>query len=63
MRVEAAEAVLLGKKPTEKLIAKASRKIAEVMLEMSGVRWSTPYKEPVIEALTRRALTKALEVE
>ena len=63
MRVEAAEAVLLGKKPTEELIAKASRKIAEVMLEMSGVRWSTPYKEPVIEALTRRALTKALEVE
>jgi hypothetical protein len=31
------------------------------MIEVTGRRWSTEYKEPAIQALTIRALQKALE--
>jgi CO/xanthine dehydrogenase FAD-binding subunit len=62
-RVSEAEAILLGQKPTTELIEAASQKVAAAMIEKSGVRWSTPYKEPVIVALTRRALNQALGVE
>lgn len=62
-RVPEAEAVLVGQKPTPELIEMAGNKVAAAMIEKSGVRWSTPYKEPVIAVLTRRALNQALGVE
>lgn len=62
-RVKSAEAILVGQKPTAGLIDSAAKKVAEAMVEKSGIRWSTPYKEPVIVVLTRRALNAALEVE
>jgi len=62
-RVSEAEAILVGQKPTAELFESAGKKVAEVMVEKSGIRWSTPYKEPVIAVLTRRALDQALGVE
>lgn len=62
-RVAAAEEVLVGKVPTAELLEEAGKKLAEEMVKQSGIRWSTPYKEPVIAVLTRRALQQALGVE
>ncbi|KUO50101.1 MAG: hypothetical protein APF76_06445 [Desulfitibacter sp. BRH_c19] len=61
-RVTAAEEILLGNKPELDLIDEAGKKVSEEMLKRSGIRWSTEYKKPVIEALTKRCLKKALGV-
>lgn len=61
-RTKSAEAILVGQKPTEELINLAARKVSEEMVAITGYRWSTEYKEPVIEVLVRRAIWKALEV-
>lgn len=62
-RIRIAEEVLLGKVPTKELILTAGKKVSEEMIRRSGVRWSTPYKKPVIEALVARALRQALGME
>ena len=62
-RVCTAEEVLLGKVPTDTLITEAGKMVSEEMISRTGVRWSTEYKRPVIEALTRRALKQALGVK
>ncbi len=59
-RFAAAEKILAGKKPSEELFRAAGAAVAAEMVERSGRRWSTPYKEPVISALTARALREAL---
>jgi CO/xanthine dehydrogenase FAD-binding subunit len=59
-RITVAEKVLSGRKPTEELIREAGKKVSEEMIARSGVRWSTPYKGPVIAALVSRALREAL---
>ncbi len=58
-RIEAAEMLLIGKEPGEELFRAAGRAVAAEMISRSGRRWSTPYKEPVIAALTARALREA----
>ena len=58
-RIAIAEEILLGKEPSEELFRLAGEKVSEEMIKRSGVRWSTPYKKPVIEALTARALREA----
>ena len=60
-RISIAEEVLLGKEPSEELFRLAGEKVSEEMIKRSGVRWSTPYKKPVIEALTTRAVREAVE--
>lgn len=62
-RVTTAEALLLGAKPDEALFAKAGMEVSAEMIRRTGVRWSTEYKQPVIEALTQRALMKAMGME
>ncbi len=62
-RIAAAEEVLLGKTPDQELVRRAGEKVSEEMIARSGVRWSTPYKQPVIEALASRALRRALGME
>jgi len=42
------------------LLVKAGQKVAEVMVEITGRRWSTPYKELVIQALAERTLRQVL---
>lgn len=61
MRVTAAENMLLGKEPTDELFKQAGQRVSSVMIEKTGVRWSTEYKKPVVEALTERALREAME--
>jgi xanthine dehydrogenase iron-sulfur cluster and FAD-binding subunit A len=55
-RVPEAEQMLVGQKPAEKLFAAAGQKVSEEMIKVTGRRWSTEYKEPVIAVLVRRAL-------
>ncbi len=51
-----AEQMLLGEKPTARLFAAAGQKVSEEMIKVTGRRWSTEYKEPVLAVLVRRAL-------
>jgi carbon-monoxide dehydrogenase medium subunit/xanthine dehydrogenase FAD-binding subunit len=57
-----AEAMLLGQRPTRPLIAAAGHKVAELMIETTGRRWSTEFKEPVIGVLAERALQRVFEL-
>jgi CO/xanthine dehydrogenase FAD-binding subunit len=56
MRIPEAEAMLIGEKPTASLFVAAGRKVSEAMVGITGRRWSTEYKEPVLAVLVRRAL-------
>ncbi len=58
-RIAAAEKLLIGRKPSKELFRRAGEAVSGEMIARSGVRWSTPYKKPVIEALTARALKEA----
>ena len=58
-RVSAAENFLLGKKAGEENFQKAGEITAQEMIKISGRRWSTPYKEPVVAALVKRVLLMA----
>ncbi len=60
-RVREAEQFLIGKAAERKNFEKAGRITSEKMIEISGRRWSTPYKEPVTAALVRRTLMLTLE--
>ena len=55
------EDFLGGKSPDEETLRRASLKISETMINRTGIRTSTPYKRPVIEALFIRGMRKALE--
>lgn len=59
-RVTDAEELLKGNVPTKELIERASEIVVENMIEETGRRWSTPYKQPVIQTLVSRALYGAL---
>ena len=60
-RMSEAETFLKGKSPDEESLQKASLKVSEAMIRQSGIRTSTAYKRPVVEALFVRAMRKALE--
>jgi CO/xanthine dehydrogenase FAD-binding subunit len=60
-RMSEAETFLKGKLPDQRSLQKASLKISETMIQRSGIRTSTSYKKPVVEALFMRAVKKALE--
>lgn len=60
--VQQAAAILIGKRPDASLIRQAGEAVAAALVA-GGRRWSTPYKEPAIIALTTRAIKQALEVE
>lgn len=55
-RVTAVEQMLIGQRPSSSVFAAAGRKVSEEMIKVTGRRWSTEYKEPVIAVLVRRAL-------
>ncbi len=60
IRFTAAEAMLVGQPVSEELISAASRRVAEMMIAITGRRWSTEYKERAIVALAERALQAVL---
>lgn len=62
-RIREAEQVLLGRTPEDALIRQAGEAVAAKMLAVSGRRWSSDYKEPVIIALVERAIKQAMGVE
>ncbi len=55
-RFREVEEVLVGMKPSASLFAEAGRMASVAMVEQTGRRWSTEYKEPVLAVLVRRAL-------
>jgi CO/xanthine dehydrogenase FAD-binding subunit len=57
--VNRAEEHLIGKAPSRALFAQAGQLSSEEMIRRTGVRWSTEYKQPVLEALVERALLQA----
>ena len=59
IRVREVEELLLGEEPSEALFIRAGRIVRDKMLEITGRRWSTPYKSPVVENLTARVLSEA----
>jgi carbon-monoxide dehydrogenase medium subunit/xanthine dehydrogenase FAD-binding subunit len=52
------ENVLLGKKPDKETITAAADQLVADMIESTGRRWSTEYKEITLKAIAERALTK-----
>ncbi len=63
VRISEAEAMLLGQVPSYELHQAIGEKVAEEMIKVTGRRWSTPYKEPVIASLVKRALNQATGVK
>ena len=59
-RVKPAEDYLIGKEPSVELFAEAGKIVSSEMIKVTGIRWSTPYKEPVLAALVKRALMLSL---
>jgi len=62
-RMSEAEIFLKDKLPDEECLRLAAHKVSEGMMERTGIRPSTSYKAPVVEALFIRAFKKAVEGE
>jgi len=60
LRFEQVEAMLLGQEPVDLLLVEAGETVAALMVEITGRRWSTEYKEVAIKALAERALRQVL---
>ncbi len=58
-RAEKAEAILLGKCPSKALFEEAGKAVSEEMIETTGFRWSTEYKQPAIEGVIEKLLAMA----
>jgi CO/xanthine dehydrogenase FAD-binding subunit len=56
IRFAAVESFLLDQKPSEDLIVEAGKQTAIFMVETTGRRWSTEYKELSVQALAERTL-------
>jgi len=59
-RMVEAEKFLKGTVPSEKTIEKASLMVGQAMVDASGIRKSTEYKQPVVSLLVHRAIKDAL---
>jgi CO/xanthine dehydrogenase FAD-binding subunit len=59
-RITEAETFLSGREAIEKNFEEAGKITARKMIEISGRRWSTDYKEPVTASLIKRTLLMAL---
>ena len=55
-RAQRAEEKLLGQKPMASLIESAVEALAEDMVDVTGLRWSTEYKVPVLKNIAKRLL-------
>ena len=58
VRFPKVEGVLLGKKPDKETITAAADQLVADMIESTGRRWSTEYKEITLKAIAERSLTK-----
>lgn len=62
-RMKGAEEVLLRKKPEPSLIEAASERLAEEMIGVTGLRWSTGYKIPVLKNVFKRMMGELLRLK
>jgi CO/xanthine dehydrogenase FAD-binding subunit len=62
-RFRTVEESLIGQKPEPTVYQAAARLAAEEMTRRTGRRWSSEFKEPVLIALTARALARVFEPE
>ena len=62
-RITEAEHMFLGQIPDYELHEAIGKKVSETMVGVTGKRWSTPYKEPVIASLVKRALNQATGIK
>lgn len=62
-RFPGVEGVLEGAELSPERLELAGCAMAEEMIHATGRRWSTPYKEPVVAALLRRAVIRAVETK
>ena len=60
MRFTEVETYLMGKQACEELYVDAGQRMAARMVEITGVRWSTEYKEVALKAITERVLREVL---
>ena len=59
-RFHEVEALLLGQTPSDELLAEAGALTAEVMIGVTGRRWSTEYKEIAIRGMAEQTLRRVL---
>jgi CO/xanthine dehydrogenase FAD-binding subunit len=50
-RIREAEDILVGRKPTASIVENAATALSECILSVTGVRWSTEFKLPVVKNL------------
>ena len=62
-RVESAEAMMIGKKPSLELFQAVGEEVGEEMVRRTGYRWSTEYKKPAVQAIVCDALAEAAGLE
>ena len=60
-RLRSLEQKLINQKPTLDLFQSIGTEVSELMVKETGVRWSTPYKKPVVASLVARCLQQCLE--
>lgn len=60
VRMEEAEKLLLGHRPDDSRIEAVAEAIGDRILEITGVRWSTEYKLPVVKNIFKRVLIPLL---
>lgn len=58
-RVEKAEQLLMGEKVSKELFKEAGKVVADEMIERTGIRWSTQYKQPAVEGIVEETLIEA----
>jgi carbon-monoxide dehydrogenase medium subunit/xanthine dehydrogenase FAD-binding subunit len=54
-----AEEMMIGKAPSKELFCEAGKAVSDEMIEKTGVRWSTAYKQPAIEGVIEKVLAMA----
>jgi CO/xanthine dehydrogenase FAD-binding subunit len=54
------EALLLGQRPSQPLLAEAGALVAAMIFAQAGRRWSAEYKDPSVRALAERSLARVL---
>jgi len=59
-RMEEIEKLLTGQVPTDELLDRAARAVGEEMVKVTGIRWSTGYKKPVLGNLFRIVLRQLI---
>lgn len=62
-RVDKAERLLLGQMPSKDLFQMAGKAVSETMIERTGERWSTEYKQPAVEGIVEESLMRAAGLE